>query len=367
MPIIVLFYQENELSMQDVFTLKAIYSIAVILLEIPSGYLADLLGRKHTLVIGSIFGCLGFIIYSFTDSFSGFLFAEIILGIGQSFISGSDSALLYDSLKQSGNENKFMKLEGRIISIGNFAEAIAGILGGLLASISLRTPFVFQIFIAAAAIPASLMLIEPSRLKTLKKASFKHIFSIVENTLIKNKVLRWNIIFSSTIGCTSLSLAWFIQPYFKQFDLNLTTIGALWTALNLTVGFVALFAYKIESFFGKTKTSIMILFGMCLNIFFIGVIDYSWAIVFLFVFYATRGIATPILKEYINRITDSEVRATVLSLRNFIIRIIFTIIGPFLGWYNDMYSMHSALIIMSIIFFILAGFGLIYVYKSEKH
>ena len=51
MPIIVLFYQENGLSMQDVLTLKGIYSVAVVLLEIPSGYLADVWGRKKSLIL----------------------------------------------------------------------------------------------------------------------------------------------------------------------------------------------------------------------------------------------------------------------------------------------------------------------------
>jgi len=366
MPIIVLFFQENKLSMQDIFTLKAIYSISVIVLEIPSGYFADLMGRKFTLIIGSILGCAGFIIYSISGDFNGFLIAEIILGIGQSFISGSDSALMYDTLKATGKQDQFMKQEGRLISTGNFAEAAAGLLGGLLASISLRTPFICQIFIAATAIPASFMLIEPITNIKKQKASLKHIVDIVQDSLIINKELRWNIVFSSIIGCSSLTLAWFIQPYFKQFDLQVTLIGALWTALNTTVGIVALFAYKIENLLGKTKTSIIILIGISINIFLIGIIESSWAIIFLFIFYGIRGIATPILKEYINRITNSEVRATVLSLRNFIIRICFTIIGPFLGWYNDMFSMNSALIIMGIIFFILGGFSLILVYKTEN-
>ncbi len=97
MPIIVLFYQENGLSMQDVLLLKGIYSVAVVLLEIPSGYVADIWGRKKSLILGAIFGCAGFVIYSFSYGFSGFLLAELILGIGGSFISGSDSAMLYDT------------------------------------------------------------------------------------------------------------------------------------------------------------------------------------------------------------------------------------------------------------------------------
>ena len=82
MPIIVLFYQENGLSLRDVLTLQAIYSIAIIVLEIPSGYLADVWGRKNTIILGAILGTLGFAVYSFSYGFLGFLIAELILGIG---------------------------------------------------------------------------------------------------------------------------------------------------------------------------------------------------------------------------------------------------------------------------------------------
>src|SRR6056297_1759809 len=141
MPIVVLFYEENGLSMKHVFLLQAIYSIAIVVLEIPSGYLADVLGRKKTLVIGTMLGFMGFVVYSFSFGFWGFLLAEMVLGMGQSLISGADSAMLYDTLEDMDRSEDYIKFEGRMVSIGNFAEAIAGILGGLLATISLRLPY----------------------------------------------------------------------------------------------------------------------------------------------------------------------------------------------------------------------------------
>jgi MFS family permease len=158
MPILMLFYQDMGFTAEESFQLKAFYSIAIVLFEIPSGYAADILGRKKTLIIGSILGTLGFAIYSGFSGFYAFLIAELVLGIGQSFISGADSALLYDSLKADGNESQYLKLEGRNFSVGNFSEAIAGFAGGALAEISLRTPFFFQTGIAFIAIPAAFLL-----------------------------------------------------------------------------------------------------------------------------------------------------------------------------------------------------------------
>ena len=72
----------------------------------------------------------------------------------------------------------------------------------------------------------------------------------------------------------------------------------------------------------------------------------------LLIFYIFRGFATPILKGYINQLTFSEMRATVLSIRNFIIRLMFAAIAPFVGWLNDYYSLSTALIATGIIIFV---------------
>lgn len=85
MPIIVLFYEKHGLGLQDVFILKSIYSIAAVALEIPSGYLADVWGRRKCLILGCILFFFGYLCYSFTSTFTAFLFAEILLGTGQTW------------------------------------------------------------------------------------------------------------------------------------------------------------------------------------------------------------------------------------------------------------------------------------------
>ena len=366
MPVIVLFYQENGLTMFDVFLLQGIYSVAIVLLEIPSGYLADIWGRKNTIIIGSILGALGFVVYSQTSGFWWFLIAEMILGIGQSFISGSDSALLYDTLLEQKREKEYMKLEGRVLSIGNFAETIAAILGGVLAEISLRTPFTVQIFIAMLAIPASIMLIEPKRKKIEGKNSFKNILQIVKLSLVTDKKLKWTIVFSSVIGVSTLTMAWFVQPLLKELNFTVFEIGIMWALLNLTVGLTTLVAHKIEGKLDKKNTVILISLVVSLSYLLIGYIYSVWIIAVLFLFYFIRGIATPVLKDYINRITSSDVRATVLSVRNFVIRVLFSIVGPFLGWFSDKFSIQQAFIISGAIFLILSVFSAVMFIKRSK-
>jgi len=77
-------------------------------------------------------------------------------------------------------------------------------------------------------------------------------------------------------------------------------------------------------------------------------------LIVLYFFYLIRGYATPVLKDYINRITVSSIRATVLSVRNFIIRLLFALTGPILGWIKDIYSLPQALGLAGIIFLIIS-------------
>lgn len=359
MPIVVLFYKDNGLEMRHVFILQAIYSVAIVALEIPSGYFADVLGRKITLVIGTVLGFLGFLTYSFSFGFMGFLIAEIILGLGQSLISGADSALLYDSLLETGKKDKYIKYEGRMVSVGNFAEAIAGILGGLLATLSLRYPYYAQTLVAFIGIPAAVMLIEPIRHKKLIKMKFSDVLNIVKYALHDNYELKWNIIFSSVIGASTLTMAWFVQPYFELILLPISLFGVFWTILNVTVGFSAMLAHKVEMKLKQTKFMIGITFLIPAGYIFVSRINSFWGIGILFIFYIVRGIATPILKDYINQLCESDIRATVLSVRNFVIRIFFAIIGPIVGWYTDHFSLQAALLLAGIVFLVLAGFTLL--------
>ena len=369
MPIVVLFYKDNGLEMRHIFILQAIYSIAIVALEIPSGYIADVLGRKITLVLGTILGFFGFLTYSFSYGFVGFLIAEIILGLGQSLISGADSALLYDSLLGTGKKDKYIKYEGRMVSIGNFAEAVAGISGGLLATLSLRYPYYAQTLVAFIGIPAALLLIEPIRQKRLVKMKFMDILKIVKYALHDNRELKWNIIFSSVIGASTLTMAWFVQPYFELILLPVGLFGVLWTILNLTVGFSAMIAHRVEMKLKQMKIMIGISLLIPAGYIIVSRINTMWGIGILLIFYIVRGIATPVLKDYINRLCDSDIRATVLSVRNFVIRIFFAIIGPFVGWYTDNFSLQAALLLSGIVFFVLAMMTLtmqLKVLKSEK-
>lgn len=351
MPIIVLFYEENGLGLKEIFLLKSVYSVVLVALDIPTGYLADAWGRRNCLLSGCIIAFGGFICYSFSSTFAAFFIAEILLGIGQSLVSGADSALLYDTMLHYDRENEYLKYEGKVTMIGNFSEAFAGIIGGLLATSSLRLPFYGQVAVAFIGIPAAFALREFNvRQRIVNPLS--NIWHIIRYSLVTNKSLCYDIMFSGVIGAATLTMAWFVQPVLMHIDLPTGLFGVVWTVLNLTVGIAALYSDALNARLGENRTYTLILIfivGGYLSVSFC--LNYLSLFLF-FLFYIVRGFATPILKGYINRQTFSEMRATVLSIRNFIIRLLFATIAPFIGWLNDAFSLSFALRITAIIIFV---------------
>ena len=97
-PVIVLFWQNNGLTLTEVMILQSIFAVIVAALEIPTGYFADIYGRKPTLVLSGISIFIAILAYSLGHNFAQFLIAEVFFALGVSLASGTSSAFIYDTL-----------------------------------------------------------------------------------------------------------------------------------------------------------------------------------------------------------------------------------------------------------------------------
>ena len=113
MPAIIPFFQAKDLEQTEIYLLESALAAGILLFEIPSGYLADKFGRRNSILVGSILATIGYSIYSFGYSFETFLVANFLLGVGNSCISGADSALAYESFKSLEIEEKYLKYESQ--------------------------------------------------------------------------------------------------------------------------------------------------------------------------------------------------------------------------------------------------------------
>lgn len=340
MPIIVLFFQEHGLTLTEVMILQSIYSFSVALFEIPSGFIADVFGRKRTIVLSTIFTFIGFLVFSFFGGFYAFAIAQVLVGIGGSLMSGSDSAIIYDTLLETNSKTTYTKIEGRTYAIGNFSEAFAGILGGFLAVGSIYMPIYVQTSILFFSIPIAFTLIDPSMHKENKlDRSFKAVLEVVKFAMVDNQKLKWLIIYSSAMGVATLSMAWFAQPFFKSINIPLAYFGILWAVLNFSAGLTSFNAHLLDKKDNNYKILFYLALSMLTSFIFLGYNASVFGLIFILFIYLLRGLVTPILRNEININTTSNKRATVLSFRSLIIRISFAISAPILGYIADNYSL----------------------------
>lgn len=365
MPIVVLFFRENGLSLEQVFIVHAWYSACVILFEVPSGYFADRLGRRRSLLFGSVFVSLGFAAYAFSYTFYEFLAAEFFIAVGAGFISGSDSALLYDSLIQLNRQEEYQKIAGRLTSMSSFSEGFAGILGGFMAVISLRTPVIWQAWVMLLMIPLAWSLVEPKR-ELLEKgeSSFRAILKIVRYSLHGHKEVKWLILYSSLVGTSTLTIVWFVQPFMELVNVPLAWFGISWAVLQFAVGVFAILAHRIETWLGRKVSLVSLILISSAGYLLLSQLEVIWAGVLFFLFYLVRGINGPVLNDYINRCVESNIRATVLSVKSLIGRLMFMILGPLAGWVADVYSLGAALLLCGVIFLV---FGITFLFFLQRH
>lgn len=364
MPTIFLFFTENGLSMTQIMVLQSAFGIAVAVLEVPSGYFSDVLGRKRTLILSGVFGVLGMASFAFGTGFWWFLLGEILLGISTSLNSGTDSALLYDSLQALDREDDYLKLEGKVGASGNFAEGIAAIIGGTLAhQFGLHSPYYGQILIALVGLYLAFTIVEPPVFFDKAKGNKSEVWGVIRWTFKEQKLLRWYIIASSFIGLTTLTCAWFAQPYFDFVEMPLWWYGGIWALLQFTVGVFSWNVKPIVDRLSRKTLSWTLVVTLTLSIFLLTQFQQLWAIVFIFIIYMVRGVAEPFFKTIINQLADPKFRATILSLRSLVIRFLFSTLGPILGWIMDVYTVQEAFLVSASILLIGGGLALLQLAK----
>lgn len=354
MPIVTIFYNSIGMNQYEIMLSQVAFSLSIILFEIPSGYFSDRVSRKITLVIASCFALSGMFLYALSTSFFHIIIAEIILGIGASCMSGTDSAMMYDTLLAMDQKERYKTIKGRVIAFQSVSEAVAGIVGWFLAVISIRYPLWAQFFCMLPILPLSLSLVEPKRYSewgTISEiVSMAH---VVKFAMHKNKNILWLMIYSGVLSAGTFSFVWFIQPYLQSLGTPLAWYGVLWAIFNLSIGVFALGVARYEHIFSRKYALINLLLMVVVGYICVGLLHSFVGIIFIGIFYCVRAWQEPIIEEYVHILTPSHMRATVLSIKGMFWRVVFIFLGPLLGAINGIYS-------LSYTFFFAAGLFLVF-------
>ena len=351
-PTIVLFYEHYGLDIEQIVLLKTILSLSILVLEVPSGYLADLWGRKACLVFGSGVWVASWLIYCTGTSFTEFAIAEILAGVAGSLISGANTALGYDTLIQLGREQHYQVWEGRLGAIAGISEAVCGIIGAAIASINLVYPFYFQTVCLVIYFGLALTLVEPKYHQAIAQTQKLNQLKDIIVDVCKRPKLRWLILLSSTFSSASFLIVWLSQDYLQQLNIPIQAFGWAWAIFHLGMSLASINSHHLQRLLGIKRAIFLLILILATSYICLGSISQVWGLVLILNIYLVRGFCSPLILNAINQQIASSVRATILSLNSLVFRVAFALVAPLVGAIASRYNLSLGLIVAGCLFLI---------------
>jgi MFS family permease len=365
-PVVVVFFQNQGLSMTQIMVLQTAFAVAIVALEVPSGFFADRVGRKPSLFIGAGVIAAACVVYGTGASFAQFLAAELLWAVGASLLSGADSAILYDTLLALGREKDYQKIEGHASFLGLLGAAASAVVGGFVATAGLRLTFFLTAAALAAATVAGLMLREPPRAKGgHARGELYYLYKIGRFALYKNAEVRWLILLAALVNGLGTVGFWLYQPYFELCGIPLYYFGLIFALFNVFAATSGKAAFAVERLLGKRVAliSLPVLLGASLFAMAAFVTPFG----FLFVLFAqfVRGFSHPVISDYINRHTWSDKRATVMSIKNLVSRLVFVAAAPAVGVAVDHGDVRLGLLLAGVAT-VVVGAALVFALRRDR-
>jgi len=350
MPVVVPFFESRGLTMQQIFLLQALFAVVVLVMEIPSGYAADILGRRVTLLVGSVFIGLGHSMLLFADGFGGLALFEMFLGIGSSLVSGTDLAILYDSEAALGHDaGRRQELVGRLFTMHTASEALGGVVCSVLLIWTLDAAVYVQVVVGWIPLLIALNLVEPPGERMDANNHLANMREIFEHLMNSGAVLRLTFLALSIWSLTTFYAVWLLQKLWQQQGVELSQFGYLWAIYMLVSAGAGRLALKAEDRFGAT--ALLAFVGVLPALGYAGLALFGTVggFVAALTFFVARGLGLVVLRDAFNKRLPGRFRATANSLASFGFRATFAVTGPFVGWTLDLWGMEATLALLAIV------------------
>ena len=347
----------------EVGILEMIFHISSLVMEVPTGVIGDLYGRRTSRLLGilSYFIYIGIILM--TNNMFFLVIAFIICGMSYTFESGSSDAMVYDSLKEIGKENSFMKVNGIKEVIYQTASVLVLLLTGWLLSDKFQLNYILTIIMFLIAFFIIFLMKEtklPHNLAGLKfKQRMNEHFVKTWKVITSSKRLTLLIIIGALLLAPVTSLFIWAQDYFttngysNAWMLYFLAIHSIASAIG---GFMASW---IERKFGERRMLIVIpmLLAVCFWLTLSAKIGFVGFIVVGFL----ESIFYVVLIDYINRMIPSETRASVLSFLGMSFSMVMIFIFPVMGligqlsklWFGYLFVAIIVTIVVIILLFVI--------------
>lgn len=323
-------YISKHCTLTEVLELESIYYITVFLLEVPSGYFSDVFGRRKTLILSTLALALSYATFALGQSYTTFILAQILLAMGISFNSGTDTSLHLALLHDTNRANEYGPREAKLATRGLMTSAFAALSGGLLGIFDMRLAYLLSALGALLGFYAAFRIKEPEHTE--------HATSIRDNLttcikLIKQPQLRWLFAFASVAIVLNHIPYEFYQPYIRNlgtkiFNYNTDTYATLWTGIHLmgvqlTASWMASRSSALSQRFGAQKFLLATMLLQVLLIGIMGVFEHAFVVILLLARAWPGAFQKAPLRAHITPLLPRRVSATYLSMQSLTGRLAF--------------------------------------------
>ena len=379
-PIVVLFFLDRGITLAQFTVLWSMLNLSTVIFEMPTGIMADRFSRKWSVCLGILFEVIAILTILATKDYLLLAFGFLSWGVGQAFGSGANSALLYDSLKADGLEDKFHKTVGNATSLA----LVSGVLAAALSGVVIRTGgFIWVWWIAGvchllAGIMASLFR-EPPFLQEFrsgqKGGSFGgQVVSYVNHLKESFRFVGGNWGLMALIFINIVSPRFFVlvdrpfaQPYLFSFGYSPEQISYFYTIFFIITAIFARYSHKVVEIVSRSERSSLLVIGL------LGMVSLSImvnariglvVIGSLIGINIMKGLFGPFIEDSLNRRVTSEKRATCLSIAMMGNNFLGVFLGPIFGYVADAFSLKSSLLIFQWTFGPMLLIGVIWGWKA---
>lgn len=160
--ILIIYFAQITGSYALAMSILSVTMLSAAIFEIPTGIFSDLIGRRGTIILGSIASVIFVSLYAWAGNYWILVLGAIFEGLSRAFWSGNNEALFYDSLLETDSQDKFSGYSGKAASAGQASLAISSVLGGFLAFLSLPLAIWLSVIPQVLGLIVTLFVLEPN-------------------------------------------------------------------------------------------------------------------------------------------------------------------------------------------------------------
>jgi len=363
-----LFGLARGLTIQEMVYLEIIYAVVILLLEVPTGVIADRWSRKYMMVLSSIFIFFEFFVLIFAFNFWVFALSALCAAIGGALASGTSNAIFYDSLKTVGEEKNYEKVLGRNHLFDYTAGGIAALLGGLIAAKwGLAAPYWFSLIGTSLAFFITLTLHEPKNKTSTHESGFWRHIREATTFLRERKTLQFVILYGVMIAATWDYVDEYWQIYLQEISIPVALFGVYSVIAGMLHSVGGVFAHRLKNKFSYNSVFLTLLLVSAAAILAASVIGEWYGAAILLLGNITFGVSVPLVSGYLHHRVSSSHRATVDSLQSLLLRLAVIAVGLAFGYVSTRYSIFTGFGLLGSILLVYAAYYSLFQHRLREN